>query len=229
MDRLALQQRTSNDASPLRCAHERREVIFLYVSKSVACRQAIAVIHGTKNRPLVRVAQAGRRFHEGIEHGLQIERRAADDLEHVGCRGLLLKRLAQIVGALAQLLEQSRVLDGDDGLLGEILDQRDLLAGERLHLFAEDRDCADQLVFLQHRHDDHGASTGDIDQCDSVGTTGKVGRTVPHITDVSNLMRPERFGKRGVRMRTDRYIFPQSCERRRDIVERNAGESPLFM
>ena len=35
-------------------------------------------------------------------------------------RGLLLQRLGQIVGALAQLVEQPRVLDGDDGLGGEI-------------------------------------------------------------------------------------------------------------
>jgi len=39
-------------------------------------------------------AQPRRRFHQRIEHGLQVERRAADDLEHVGRRGLLLQRFA---------------------------------------------------------------------------------------------------------------------------------------
>ena len=53
-------------------------------------------------------------FSKRIEHGLQIERRAADDLEHVGGGGLLLQRLPQFV-------EQPRVLDGDDGLGGEVL------------------------------------------------------------------------------------------------------------
>ena len=43
------------------------------------------------------------------QHRLQIEGRAADDLEHVGGGGLLLQRFAQLV-------EQARVLDGDDGL-----------------------------------------------------------------------------------------------------------------
>ena len=33
-------------------------------------------------------------------------------------RGLLLQRFGQIVGALAQFVEQPRVLDGDDGLTG---------------------------------------------------------------------------------------------------------------
>ena len=35
--------------------------------------------------------------------------------------GLLLQRLGKIIGALAQLVEQPRVLDGDDGLRGEVL------------------------------------------------------------------------------------------------------------
>ena len=96
------------------------------------------------------------------EHRLQIEGRAADDLEHVGGRGLLLQRFAQLV-------EQARVLDGDDGLGGEIRDQLDLLVGERAHLLAVDGDGADQLVFLEHRHDDNSpnaarASTADDGQ-----------------------------------------------------------------
>ena len=74
---------------------------------------------------------------------LKIEGRAADDLEHVGGRGLLLQRFAQIVGALAQFVEQAGILDGDDGLGGEILHQLDLLVGERADLLAIDRNGAD--------------------------------------------------------------------------------------
>ena len=40
----------------------------------------------------------------------------------------------------AQLVEQPRVLDGDDGLVGEILDQLDLLVGERANFLAIDDD-----------------------------------------------------------------------------------------
>src|SRR5262249_46963479 len=42
-----------------------------------------------------------------VEDGLKLERRAADDLEHVGGGGLLLQRFAQLV-------EQARVLNRDD-------------------------------------------------------------------------------------------------------------------
>ena len=44
-----------------------------------------------------------------IEHRLQIEGRAADDLEHVGGGSLLLQRFAQLV-------EQAGILDGDHRL-----------------------------------------------------------------------------------------------------------------
>ena len=40
---------------------------------------------------------------------------------------MLLQRLGQIVGTLAQFVEQPCILDGDDGLGGEIMDQLDLL------------------------------------------------------------------------------------------------------
>ena len=69
---------------------------------------------------MVDTAQSGGRFGQRVEHGLQIERGAADDLEHVGGRGLLFQRLGEIVGTLAQLVEQAGVLDSDDGLSGEV-------------------------------------------------------------------------------------------------------------
>ena len=46
--------------------------------------------------------------------------------EHLGGRGLLFQRLGQFAGARLHLLEQPRVLDGDDGLVGEGFDQLDL-------------------------------------------------------------------------------------------------------
>ena len=47
-----------------------------------------------------------------------------------------------------QLVQQPRVLDGDDGLSGEIFDQVDLLIRERPHLLAIDADDADQVPHL---------------------------------------------------------------------------------
>ena len=94
-------------------------------------------------------------FDQRVEHRLQIEGRAADDLEHVGGGGLLLQRFAQLV-------EQPRVLDGDDGLGGEVLHQLDLLVGEWPHLLAVDGDRADQLVLLEHRHGEKRPSAAEL-------------------------------------------------------------------
>ena len=85
---------------------------------------------------------------DGVEHGLDFARRAADHLEHVGGGGLLLQGLAQVVGALPQLVEQPRVLDGDNGLIGEILNQFDLLISEWAYLLSVNGNYPDQyLVF----------------------------------------------------------------------------------
>ena len=53
----------------------------------------------------------------------------------------------------AQFIEEPRVLNGDDGLFGEIVNQLDLLVSEWPHLLAVDIDDADQFVLFEHRHD----------------------------------------------------------------------------
>src|SRR5262249_27178551 len=54
--------------------------------------------------------------------------------------------------ARAQFAEQPGVLDGDDGLGGEILQQRHLLVGKRPDFLPEDDDRADQYMVLEHWH-----------------------------------------------------------------------------
>src|SRR6516165_8566438 len=94
----------------------------------------------------VRRAKLGGRLRQGAKHHLQIEGRAADDLENVGGRRLLLQRFGEIVGALTQFVEQWGVLDGDDGLSGESLLKLDLLVRKRPNLFAIDATHADKRI-----------------------------------------------------------------------------------
>jgi len=47
-----------------------------------------------------------------VKHGLHIAGRAANGLKHFRRRRLLLQRLGEVGGALAQFVQQSRVLDG---------------------------------------------------------------------------------------------------------------------
>ena len=104
----------------------------------VRCRQRAMKRHGAKcvafAEPHVAVtglAQTHRICQHGVEHRLKLAWRTGDDAQHLGRGGLLLQ-------GFAQLVEQTSVLDGDDGLRGEIRDQLDLLVGERAHLLAVD-------------------------------------------------------------------------------------------
>jgi hypothetical protein len=56
-----------------------------------------------------------------------------------------------------QLVEQPRVLDGDDGLIGEGLEQGDLPFGEEPRLGASQRDRANHDTFAHQRHGKHCA------------------------------------------------------------------------
>src|SRR6202030_1702625 len=76
-----------------------------------------------EQKGMISLAQPRRRLDERIEHALQIEPRAAYNLEQVGGGGLLLQRFAEVIRALTQLIEQPRILDRDDGMFGEGLQQ----------------------------------------------------------------------------------------------------------
>ncbi len=96
---------------------------------------------------------------EGVEHRLQIERRAADRLQHLAGRRLLLQRFRQLVVAYLYLREEPHVLDRDHGLAGEGLQERDLHIAERDRLTPGDGDGADGLAVPEHRHRQDGPET----------------------------------------------------------------------
>src|SRR5215831_2592741 len=100
----------------------------------------------------IRLAQPRGRLDQRVEHGRQMERRAADDLEHVSGGGLLLQRFPQLV-------EQARILDGDNGLAGEISNKVNLLLGERTDLLAVNAERTNQLVLLEHRYCEYSPCT----------------------------------------------------------------------
>ena len=83
--------------------------------------EGIAVAFPSSDNASICLAQLCCRFDQRVQHRPQIKRRVADHLKHVGSRGLLLKGFRQIVGALSQLIKQSRVFDRDDGLCGKVL------------------------------------------------------------------------------------------------------------
>src|SRR5262245_52183340 len=104
---------------------------------------------GTRNHHLV-LAESQRNvidptyfcgaLHNGIEHGLHVGRRAADDTEHFRCCRLMLQSLAQFCVTLLDLLEQPYVFDGNDSLVSESFDKRDLFVCEWPKFWATEMD-----------------------------------------------------------------------------------------
>src|SRR5262249_61220317 len=62
-----------------------------------------------------------------------------------------LRRGSLLLQRFSEFVQETRVLDGDDGLRREIRQEFYLLFGKRKNLLAVERDGTNQLVFLQHR------------------------------------------------------------------------------
>ena len=91
----------------------------------------------------------------------------------------------------AQFVEQPRVLDGDDGLVGEVRHQRDLLVGEGTDFLARQGERTDQLVLLQHRDSQNCPDTSEFNGGDDGGCAlFDVGRLCRDIGDMNR-----RFGR----------------------------------
>ncbi len=98
--------------------------------------------------------------HDGFEHWLRIGGRASDHPQDFGGRRPLVERRRQLAVARLQLREQPRVLDRNDGLVGEGLQQGDLVVGERPRLRPSHRDGPDRGAVPEHRHREDGSRAG---------------------------------------------------------------------
>src|SRR5690348_6953243 len=86
------------------------------------------------------LAESRRAGRDSVEHGLNVSRRARDDLEDLARCGLLIECRGQVAVPSLQLLEEAHVLDGDHGLVGESLEEGDLALAEGLYLRAPELD-----------------------------------------------------------------------------------------
>ena len=109
-------------------------------------RRDVVEADGAKASPFIqiheaelRAANARRVLQHALEHRLQIAGRSADHAQHFGRRRLLLQRFRQLARSCLHLLEQPHIADRDHGLVGEGLQQGDLLVAERTHF-----ECAKQ-------------------------------------------------------------------------------------
>src|SRR5438094_3268163 len=84
--------------------------------------------------------------------GVDIRERGSDVRQDVARGGLYVQGGSLVSVAGLEFGEQPHVLNRDDGLIGEGLDERDLLVGERLYLTTPYRDGSERRPLPQHRH-----------------------------------------------------------------------------
>src|SRR5262249_53062632 len=98
------------------------------------------------------------------------------------------------------------VLDGDDGLSGEVLHQLDLFVGKWKDLLATECDRANQHIVLEHGDGENRAITGELDTCNHERMPRDIGRYRLDVGDVSHLLGGAETPERRVRGRSQHWI-----------------------
>ena len=99
-----------------------------------------------EDRPPIAARKTDGSVDQRLQDRIEVEHRAADDLEDVGGRRLLRKRLFEVTRLGADFLEEPRVLDRDHCLIGEGLELRDLGFGEWRDFGAPEHDRPKSLA-----------------------------------------------------------------------------------
>src|SRR5262245_20202376 len=113
--------------------------------------EAHTITKHLKDRRVISIAQARCGLDQRIEYFLHVEGRPADDLQNIGRGRLLFQGFSQLAFACLLRFEEPRILDGDDGLVGEGLKQLDLLVGKWCNLLAKNENCSESLTIPKQR------------------------------------------------------------------------------
>ena len=144
-------------------------------------------------------------FDDRVEHRGKVAGRRVNDAEHLGRRGLLLQ-------GFARLGDQSRVLHRNDRLRRKILQQRDLLVGERANLLSIKNDKPENVAVPAERRHERRAGATEINETTTVLVASTVGFLFLQIENVGDELTFQDA-------RTER-----SCPRRSGIVSAGLGE-----
>ena len=110
------------------------------------------------NNSTISSGELDRMANDRAEHSLEVESRA-DRLADFSQRFQFSDRSRQFARPRLQFLEQADVLDGDDRLVGEGLEQRDLLFCRRDGLPCGESESPRRNTFAQQRRGKYGPST----------------------------------------------------------------------
>ena len=113
-----------------------RELVTVLAPREMERREMQLMIQNKEGAAIERVGQSCGSLGDRVEHRLHVGRRARDHTKDLARRRLPLQ-------GLFRLVEETAILDGDDGLGGERLDESDFLLGKRPNLHADKHDDAD--------------------------------------------------------------------------------------
>ena len=163
LDGATFQQCATDDPRPPRLHTKGLAVLDPIRRKIVVGDVVKAGIILASHRGHICIAEPRRQFRQRIEDGLQIERGAADDLQNVGGRGLLLQEFAKLLGARRHFIEQPHILDCYQRLIRKGRDQFDLPLDKGLQNASRQDDHANRYAISQHGHAENGAIAGVAD------------------------------------------------------------------
>src|SRR5262249_19715427 len=101
------------------------------------------------------VAKSGRIRQHCLKYRSEVAKRTRYDTRAPRRGRLLLQRFGEVRGALTQFVEESRILDGNDGLVREGFHQCHLLVGERSDLNPVNGDRPYQVVAFDDWNREH--------------------------------------------------------------------------
>ena len=129
---------------------ERRDQLLIHAVGSAKMKFAQLIVEDIDRSGL-----GARQLHclsdDSGEYGFQVEG-GVYRLGHFAERAQLLDRAAKLIGALAQCVQKSNVLDCNGCLVGEGLDQSDLIIGEGSDLEAINNDHTQDVIAFEDRH-----------------------------------------------------------------------------
>src|SRR5262249_33595422 len=114
---------------------------------------AFAIV--AENHAVLGTANADGILQQRPEDTLEVERRSADGLEHLGPGSLLPQRFAQLLCARLHVVEQPHILNCDHRLVGKCGHQLDLPVSEGLDLRFPQRDDAERETLAQQWDGQH--------------------------------------------------------------------------
>src|SRR6516164_9808611 len=121
------------------------------------CLEYEMIVLPQRNNGVVRFAKLARTFDNCVEHRSNIGGRRGDHLEDIAASSLINQRLLKIARLGLHLIEEPGVLDRYHRLVGEGLQQLDMLGRECPGFLARDSGDPDRTRVAVHWHPQHAA------------------------------------------------------------------------